>query len=152
MSEKTGQNDRVSYSFGMKLSLPEKYESVDFHINLSSDVKDGESTESAFLRVKAIVHDQAADKFSELRREGYGVVEDSAEKVLAPAKPVEKVVISKATQAMIKTAFLTMQERHGLNTEKFKKEFLGGRGLSTVPESEYDSIYATINKYMKSTK
>ena len=58
--------DRVSYSFGMKVSLA-KYESADFHISLSSDVGDGESVEEAFERCKKQVEDESEKKFDELR-------------------------------------------------------------------------------------
>lgn len=55
MSEK--QPDRVSYTYGMKIGLP-NYSSVDFHVSMSSDVKDGETPEKAHIRVKKFVDAQ----------------------------------------------------------------------------------------------
>ena len=57
----------MSYSFGMKCSLA-KYESGDFHFTLTSDVKDGESVEQAFERVKKHVEDESEKKFDELQK------------------------------------------------------------------------------------
>jgi hypothetical protein len=61
--------DRVTYSFGTKLNLG-NYESADFHISFSSDVKDGETCESAFNRVKAFVDSESRKAFKEIKERG----------------------------------------------------------------------------------
>ena len=65
------ENDRVSYSFGMKLSGPGKYESTSFSLTLTSDVKEEETAEEALKRVTSFVEDQADVKLTELRN-AYG--------------------------------------------------------------------------------
>ena len=58
--------DRISYTFGMKLNMG-NYESADFHISLSSDLKAGETHEKALKRVQTFVEDEAERKLDELR-------------------------------------------------------------------------------------
>jgi hypothetical protein len=58
--------DRVNYSYGMKVSLG-NYESADFHMSLSSDVRDSETPEQALERVKEFVENESEKKFDELR-------------------------------------------------------------------------------------
>jgi len=57
--------DRVNYSFGMKLPWTEQFSSVDFHISYSSDVKEGESPEEAFERVKGFVEEETEKEYGE---------------------------------------------------------------------------------------
>lgn len=58
--------DRVNYSFGHKVNLG-NYESADFHISYSSDVKEDETPEEALERVRKFVEGQAEEKLDELR-------------------------------------------------------------------------------------
>lgn len=60
------ESDRVNFSFGMKVNLG-NYESADFHMSLSSDVRDDESPEQALERVKEFVENESEKKFDELR-------------------------------------------------------------------------------------
>lgn len=57
--------DRVTYSFSMKVGLP-NYSSADFHIGLSSDVKEGETAEKAFARVKKWVESKLPGEMEEI--------------------------------------------------------------------------------------
>lgn len=59
--------DRVTYSFSMKIGLPD-YSSADFHIGLSSDVKEGESSDKAFARVKKWVESKLEGEVDEIEK------------------------------------------------------------------------------------
>jgi hypothetical protein len=59
------ENDRVTYHFSMKVGLP-NYGSAGFDVGLSSDIRDGETTEQAFKRVKRIVDVQAEGEMNEI--------------------------------------------------------------------------------------
>ena len=48
--------DRVSYSFGLKLS--KNYQTLDFHISHESDVRDGETPDEAHERVRLSVEEK----------------------------------------------------------------------------------------------
>ena len=58
--------DRISYSFGFKLSIGQ-YETAHADITYSSDVKEGETKEKAFRRVVKFVEDRAAEKMDEVK-------------------------------------------------------------------------------------
>ena len=57
--------DRVNYSFGMKVNMG-NYESSDFHISYSTDVKEDETLKQAQERAVRFVEKEAERKFSEL--------------------------------------------------------------------------------------
>jgi hypothetical protein len=61
------EQDRISFSFGRKLSTPIKYEMADVHISLSTDVRKGETIEQAIARAAEIVEKQVLDKCDEIR-------------------------------------------------------------------------------------
>lgn len=58
--------DRISYSWGMKLNLG-NYQSADFHMSLSSDVKAGETPEKAMKRARDFIEKESEKKLDELR-------------------------------------------------------------------------------------
>jgi len=63
------QEDRVSYSFGMKINIG-NYQSVDFHLSYSTDVKDGETREDAMERATEFVQakaDKEYEKYESLK-------------------------------------------------------------------------------------
>jgi len=60
------QPDRISYSLGMKINMG-NYESADLHVGLSSDVREGETQESAMKRIKKFVEAQAEKEANEIR-------------------------------------------------------------------------------------
>jgi hypothetical protein len=62
---KEASQDRVTYSFGMKVGLP-NYSSADFHVGFSSDVGPGETREKAFARIKKFVDAQAEKELNEI--------------------------------------------------------------------------------------
>ena len=57
--------DRVNYSYGMKVNMG-NYESADFHVSLSTDVKEGETPKQALARAIKFVEAEAEVKFDEL--------------------------------------------------------------------------------------
>ena len=59
------QQDRVSYSYGIKLS-DGHYGSRDAHVSYSSDVKEGETKEQAMARVKTFVEQEAKKAGSDM--------------------------------------------------------------------------------------
>lgn len=61
-----GQPDRVSFSFGAKVSIAQ-YESADFHMTYSSDVKANETPAQAFKRVSKFVEEESEKKLDEVR-------------------------------------------------------------------------------------
>lgn len=61
-----GQPDRISYSFGRKISTAQ-YESADVHISLSTDLREGETVEKAIQRAAKIVETEVLDKCDEIR-------------------------------------------------------------------------------------
>lgn len=63
--KKTGQQDRVSYSFGMKMSLG-NYSTADFHLSMSSDVGDDETVDEAMDRIKSIIEDRVEKEYEEI--------------------------------------------------------------------------------------
>ena len=64
MSESTP--DRVSYSFGRKISTG-KFETADVHISYSTDVKKGENIEAALERAVEFVETKVMEKCDEIR-------------------------------------------------------------------------------------
>jgi hypothetical protein len=58
-------SDKVNYSYGMKVNMG-NYESADFHISLTTDVKEGETPKQAYERAVKFVEKEAEVKFNEL--------------------------------------------------------------------------------------
>ena len=63
--EDGGSPDRVNFSFGMKVNLG-NYQSADFHLSLSSDVKGEESVKDALKRCEKFVEAESERKLAEL--------------------------------------------------------------------------------------
>jgi len=140
------QPDRISVSFGMKLSLPTKYESADFHVSLASDVKPGETSTSAFNRVKKEVETYAALTYQQIRNSESGLTHDTQElenqqgnqaDVPAPAEPKAAVKRDiKALRQQIKQAFGVLEAQKKTTAAGFKSEFLGGKKTDELNELE----------------
>ena len=58
--------DRISYSLGGKVNTG-NYENVDYHVGMSSDVRDGETPEKALRRIKKFIEEQADKEANEIR-------------------------------------------------------------------------------------
>jgi hypothetical protein len=58
--------DRLSYSFGMKINLG-NYESADFHISYSTDVREGEGQHEALARAIKFVEEEADKKYEQVK-------------------------------------------------------------------------------------
>ena len=56
------QEDRVSYSFGLKLNIG-NYQSLDYHMSYSTDVKDGETPDVAMERARTFVQQKADEEY-----------------------------------------------------------------------------------------
>jgi hypothetical protein len=59
-----GQQDRISFSMGLKVNLG-NYESADFHISFSSDLKEGETPKGALKRISKFVEESLEAKAKE---------------------------------------------------------------------------------------
>ena len=57
--------DRISYSLGTKIGQP-NYSSVDFHISLSSDVREDETPERAYKRIQKFVEAKLEEEIEKL--------------------------------------------------------------------------------------
>lgn len=68
-------NDRVNYSMGMKLNIG-NYQSIDFHASMSSDVKEEETWNQAYLRCMTFIE----EKLEKKREEILGAISNDEEK------------------------------------------------------------------------
>lgn len=59
--------DRVTYSFGMKINMG-NYQSADFHVGLSTDVKEGETRDKAFARAKKYIDTRVEEEMNEIEK------------------------------------------------------------------------------------
>lgn len=143
MNEK--QNDRVSFSFGMKLSLPAKYESADFHVSLTSDVNEGETVEQALDRVKREVNAYATKAYNTIRASETGLEEQAAdtEDVSAPTITQEEAQVVQAPQPVdiklvkkqIKSAFAVLEAQKKITKDDFVKNYLNGQKVDQLDEA-----------------
>ncbi len=62
------ENDRISYSFGAKINIG-NYQSIDFHISYSSEVKPDEKTDTAYSRVKKYVESKAEFEIDKIQKD-----------------------------------------------------------------------------------
>lgn len=147
MTQKT--NDRVSFSFGMKLSLPTKYESADFHLSLTSDVEQTESFEGALERVKKEVHNAASKIYDQIRASETGLLtsqpEHTVDVPISAPEPKKEEKKSKASnpklaRESIREAFKILKDQKKVTVEGFKTKFLGNRNLDDIADNELVNI------------
>lgn len=60
--------DRLSYTFGVKMNIG-NYQSADFHVSYSSDVKSGETPDKAFSRIKKYVEQKVEEEVEIAQRD-----------------------------------------------------------------------------------
>lgn len=146
----TKQNDRVSYSFGMKLSLPAKYESADFHISLTSDVGDGETLNQAFERVRNQVHLKVSQSYEAIRQSETGLLNENKEAKPAPVteapkteeKPKVKSTDPKVYKQQIKLAFGVLEAQRKITKDAFKTNYLNNKKVDELNDNE--TLFAII--------
>lgn len=145
MSDKS--TDRVSYSFGMKLSLPTRYESADFHVSLTSDVQPGETPAQAFNRVKAEVQEYAARSYTQIRETETGLPDSESKNtgdVAVPAPAAQpKLVDPKVYRQQIKTAFSVLEAQKKITKSDFVKNYLNNKKTDDLSDAE---VSETLNK------
>ncbi len=145
-------NDRVSFSYGMKLQLPTKYESADFHVSFTSDVKDGESLLAAQMRVRNQVMLEIAEVYETLRASETGLLNEAPEskpasesrdtKDVSVSKPEEKPVPetrkkdTKALRQQIKFAFGVLEAKKLVSKADFVTKYLYGKKTDELNELE----------------
>ena len=146
------QNDRVSFSFGMKLSLPTKYESADFHISLTSDVGLGENLDQALARIKAKIADEAYKLYNQIRDSETGLLGEQSKNtgnVSTPAKvQTEQTVPSKAKDTkvlrqQIKSAYAVLEAQKKITKTDFVTQYLLGKKTDELKDEEVNQV---INK------
>lgn len=140
-------NDRVSYSFGMKLSLPAKYESADFHVSLSSDVSPDETLDQAFNRVKAEVMKYADSSYLAIRAAEEGIPQKQPVLPAAPA-PVQEQSKAKqldftALRKQVKNAFAVLEAQKKIVKADFIRDYLSNKKVDQLTDQE---ILNVINK------
>jgi hypothetical protein len=147
---KLSQNDRISYSFGMKLSLPAKYESADFHISMTSDVNEGEGESRAMNRIKNFVHAEVTKAYEAIRQSETGLLNEplttkSTPSTDAPAiteKPKNKPTDPKILRQQIKLAFGVLEAKKQTTKDTFKSSFLNNKKVDELTENE--TLFAII--------
>lgn len=60
--------DRVSYAYGMKMPGPVPYSSLDFHLALTTDVREGETPKQAMERARKFVQGEADREYEDFKR------------------------------------------------------------------------------------
>lgn len=139
--------ERVSFSFGMKLSMPTKYESADFHVSLSSDVNPFETSVQAFTRVKREVEVYAELAYQQIRasEEGFpgtasvpkSANESSNQKnVPEPVKAAAKPTDLKVLRRQIKAAFGTLEAQKKVTKTDFVNKYLFNKKTDELSELE----------------
>lgn len=161
------QPDRVSFSFGMKLQTEVKYESADFHVSLTSDVKSNETPEQAFNRVKAEVEKYATQVYSQIRNSEYGITgsneghqdtksvdeqntkgsSDGAKQQeslpqASPNKPRDINVLKK----QIKHAYGVLEAQKKVSRTDFVKNFLKGKKTDDLNELEVTRVIVELRE------
>ncbi len=146
------QNDRVSFSFGMKLSLPTKYESADFHISLTSDVLPSETIDQALARIKSAVADQSYKLYNQIRDSETGLINEQSKNegnVSEPAKvQTEQTVPPKAKdpkvlRQQIKSAYAVLEAQKKITKTDFVTQYLLGKKTDELKDEEVNQV---INK------
>lgn len=137
------QSDRISFSFGMKLSLPTKYESADFHVSLTSDVNEGETNEQALNRVKAEVLKYANNSYKAIRasEDGLQATPEVAKEVAAPKAKVQDV---KSLRKQIKSAFSVLEAQKKIVKAEFVTNYLNNKKVDELTEDEVTNTYNKI--------
>ncbi len=146
----TKQNDRVSYSFGMKLSLPAKYESADFHISLSRDVEESEGLDKTLDRVKKQVHQKVAEIYEAIRASETGLLNEGTKQERVPSqnvekpleKPTNKPIDPRVFKQQIKLAFGVLEAQRKITKDVFKANYLSNKKVDDLNENE--TLFALI--------
>lgn len=139
------QPNRVSYSFGMKLSLPAKYESADFHVSLTSDLNPGESAQQAFDRIKEEVLTYATASYNRIRASETGLGEhvnptpiktqpQASQEATATVKP--KALEDKVIRQKIKAALGVLEAKKQVTKADFVSTYLNNKKLADLTELE----------------
>ena len=135
--------DRVSYSFGMKINVG-NYESKDFHVSLTSDIRDGETTEKALDRVRHEVekyaqecHKRLSVKETTETREVSTAESKTGKTKVKTSKPAEttKVITTEQTEE-ITEVFSKLADANEIDAVVFKAKYLNGKRISQLTDEE----------------
>ncbi len=152
------QNDRVSFSFGMKLSLPTKYESADFHISLTSDVLPSETIDQALARIRARIADEAYKLYNQIRDSETGLLgEQSKNKGNVPApeevqtKPAipAKTKDYKVLRQQIKSAYAVLEAQKKITKADFVALYLLGKKTDELKDEEVNKVISKLKNNFK---
>jgi len=164
------QNDRVSYSFGMKLSTG-NYQSSDFHVSMTSDVNTGETSEQAFERVRKEVLQYAQLSHDAIRASETGLIKTEEKIATNVYKSVDKPQNTKeskreppkvhttngnesekskteaigiATKAAIETIYSKLKAEGKTDAKTFKAKYLAGIPLSTMAPQIQEEVLSKL--------
>ncbi len=150
----TKTNDRISYSFGMKLSLAAKYESADFHVSLSSDIEPNETIETTLDRVKARVHSEIKRCYEAIRASETGLIGEAVNEEPVPCKdvapvvekPKNKPVNPRVFKDQIKLAYGVLESKKQTTKDSFKATYLNNKKVDELTESETNFALTELKK------
>lgn len=147
------QNDRISVSFGMKLSLPTKYESADFHVSLTTDRRIEETLDQAFTRAKSTVADQSYKLYNHIRDSETGLIGEQPKNEGNVSTPTEvqtkqdvpvKTKDTKVLRQQIKAAFANLKSLNKIDQSEFKQNLLFNKKVDDLNELQLIESIAKI--------
>ncbi len=149
-----GQPQRISYSFGMKLSLLAKYESADFHVSMTSDVDDSETVEQAMNRLKHFVHLEVGRSYEAVRASETGLIGEAVKQEPVPCKdvapvvekPKNKPVNPRVFKDQIKLAYGVLESKKQTTKDSFKATYLNNKKVDELTESETNFALTELKK------
>ncbi len=144
------ENERVSYSFGMKVNLG-NYQSADFHVSLSSDVQSNETSVTAYNRVKKEVETFAELAYQEILAKQSGDKKD----VPTPAEPKKeapKAAPIGVLKQQIKAAFGVLQAQKKIDAAGFKTKYLSNKKTDDLNELEVTKAIVALREDFKELK
>lgn len=153
------QNDRLSFSYGMKLSLPTRYESADFHVSLTSDVGSEETVESAYSRIRNTVLEMVKKSYEEIRNSESGVINEnnnisSVAQVSTTAETKEnsetsRVISSRSTpevyRQQVKASLAVLEAKKQVTRPEFVTKYLNNKKLADLSDLEVQESLKTLN-------
>lgn len=128
----------------MKLSLPAKYESADFHISLTSDVYPGETLDQAFERIRNQVHLKVSQSYEAIRQSETGLLNEGLQTEPKPLetptksveKPTSKPTDPRVYKQQIKAAFGVLEAQRKITKDSFKSTYLNNKKVDDLSENE----------------
>lgn len=140
--------NRVSYSFGMKLSIPGKYESSDFHVSLTTDQEGTETVSEAFNRAQQEVLAQAEKLYVDIRGSETGLITTSPPQKQSPRSEATANPLTlggllgnvETCRSLIKSAFTVLEAQKKTTKAEFKQKYLNNLKVDELQLNELQRI------------